>query len=86
MKLKDKYRQIKKEAGACVIALLVLIVFWAIAGLGVSHLDITVYHTPLWAITGCIGTWVFSIIMVVWMVKKVIKDFDLDDEDESDER
>ena len=33
MKLKDKYRQIKKEAGACVIALLVLIVFWAIADL-----------------------------------------------------
>ena len=45
MKLKDKYRQIKKEAGACVIALLVLIVFWAIAGLGVSHLG---HHRLSW--------------------------------------
>ena len=76
----------KKEAGACVAALLVLIVFWAIAGFGVSHLNITVCHTPLWAITGCIGTWIFSIIMVVWMVKKVFKDFDLEDEDEKHER
>ena len=82
----EKYRQIRKEAGACVIALVVLIVFWAIAGFGVSRLDITVYHTPLWAITGCIGTWVFSIIMVVWIVKKVFKDFDLEDEDENNER
>ena len=86
MKLKEKYRQIKKVAGACVAALLVLIVFWAIAGFGVSHLNITVCHTPLWAITGCIGTWIFSIIMVVWMVKKVFKDFDLEDEDEEHER
>lgn len=86
MKLKDKYRQIKKEAGACLIALIVLIIFWTVAGFGVSHLNINVYHTPLWAITGCIGTWIFSIIMVVWMVKKVFKDFDLDDEDENNER
>ena len=82
MKLKEKYRQIRKEAGACVIALVVLIVFWAIAGFGVSHLNITVCHTPLWAITGCLGTWIFSILAVWWLIKRVFRDFDLDEEEE----
>ena len=84
MSLKEKYRQIKKEAAVCVIGLIVLIIFWIVAGFGVSRLDITVYHTPLWAITGCIGTWLFSVVMVVWMIKKVFKDFSLEDEDEKD--
>ena len=74
MKLKDKYRQIKNEAGACVIALLVLMYSGRSRDLASAIWDITVYHTPLWAITGCLGPWVFSIIMVVWMVKKVFKD------------
>ncbi len=84
MSLKEKYRQIKKEAAVCVIGLIVLIIFWIVAGFGVSRLDITVYHTPLWAITGCIGTWLFSVVMVVWMIKKVFKDFSLKDEDEKE--
>ena len=84
MSLKEKYRQIKKEAAVCVIGLIVLIIFWIVAGFGVSRLDITVYHTPLWAITGCIGTWLFSVVMVVWMIKKVLKDFSLKDEDEKE--
>lgn len=84
MSLKEKYRQIKKEAAVCVIGLIVLIIFWIVAGFGVSRLDITVYHTPLWAITGCIGTWLFSVVMVVWMIKKVLKDFSLEDEDEKE--
>lgn len=84
MSLKEKYRQIKKEAAVCVIGLIVLIIFWIAAGFGVSRLDITVYHTPLWAITGCIGTWLFSVVMVVWMIKKVFKDFSLKDEDEKE--
>lgn len=84
MSLKEKYRQIKEEAAVCVIGLIVLIIFWIVAGFGVSRLDITVYHTPLWAITGCIGTWLFSVVMVVWMIKKVFKDFSLEDEDEKE--
>ena len=84
MSLKEKYRQIKKEAAVCVIGLIVLIIFWIVAGFGVSRLDITVYHMPLWAITGCIGTWLFSVVMVVWMIKKVFKDFSLKDEDEKE--
>ncbi len=84
MKREDKLKQIAKEAKAVLWALLAIILFWIVAGLGVSKLDITVFHTPLWAITGCIGTWIFSIIVVVFLVKRVFKDFDLEEEEEDE--
>ena len=43
---------------------------------GVSRLDITVFHFPLWAITGCIGTWLFAIALSVWLVARVFRNFD----------
>ena len=85
MNRKEKDRQIKKEAKACVWALVAVIIFWAVAGLGVSKLGITVFHTPLWAITGCIGTWIFAIILVIWLCNHVFKDFSLDDEEVNDD-
>lgn len=84
MKRKEKFEQIVKEAKAVLWALLAIIVFWIVAGLGISRLDITVFHTPLWVITGCIGTWIFSIIVVVFLMKRIFKDFDLE-EDVEDE-
>lgn len=81
MKQKDKFEQIAREVKAVLWALLAIILFWIVAGLGISRLDITLFHTPLWIITGCIGTWIFSIIVVVFLVKRVFKDFDLEEED-----
>lgn len=81
MKRKDKFKQIAREARAVLWALIAIIVFWIAAGLGVSRLDITILHTPLWVITGCIGTWIFSIIIVVLLMKLVFKDFGLEEED-----
>ncbi len=84
MNRNEKYDQANKEAKAVGIGLILIIVFWIAAGFGVSCLNINIGHTPLWVITGCIGTWVFAILLVTWMVKKVFKDFDLDEE-ENDE-
>ena len=81
MTRKEKFDQAAKEAKAVGIGLILIIVFWVISGFGISRLDITVWHTPLWVITGCLGTWIFSIILVSWIVKKVFKDFALDEED-----
>ena len=83
MNRKQKYGQIRREAIACFWALVAIIVFWTIAGIGVSRLNITIFHTPLWAITGCIGTWIFSVVLVICLVKFVFKDFRLEDEDAS---
>ena len=84
MNRNEQYDQANKEAKAVGIGLILIIVFWIAAGFGVSCLNINIGHTPLWVITGCIGTWVFAILLVTWMVKKVFKDFDLDEE-ENDE-
>lgn len=81
MKRKDKFEQIAKEAKAVLWALIAIILFWVVAGLGISRLDITLFHTPLWVITGCVGTWIFSIIIVVFLMKRVFKDFSLEEED-----
>lgn len=51
MKRKEKLRQIAKEAKSVLWAVIAIIVFWIVAGFGVSKLHITVFHTPLWAIT-----------------------------------
>lgn len=81
MKREDKFKQIAKEARVVLWALAAIIVFWIVAGLGVSRLDITILHTPLWIITGCIGTWIFSVIIVVFLMKRIFKDFSLEEED-----
>ena len=70
MKRKEKLRQIAKEAKSVLWAVIAIIVFWIVAGFGVSKLHITIFHTPLWAVTGCIGTWIFSIIVVVYLMKR----------------
>lgn len=81
MKREDKFKQIAKEARAVLWALIAIILFWIVAGLGISRLDITILHTPLWVITGCVGTWVFSVIIVVVLMKCIFKDFSLEEDD-----
>ena len=38
------------------------------------------FHTPLWIIGGTVGTWLFAIVVAVFLSKRVIADVDLDDE------
>ena len=81
MTRKEKFDQAAREAKAVRVGLILIILFWIISGFGVSRLEITVWHTPLWVITGCVGTWVFSIVLVTWIVKKYSKILRLDEED-----
>lgn len=85
MDKKQIFKQIKKEAKATAVVLILVIAVWCVLGFGVSHLDITFFHTPLWEVTGCLGTWIFSILAVWWLIKKVFRDFDLGDEEEKHE-
>lgn len=80
----QKMAQADREARATVIALALTIVVWFVSGIGLSGLDIQVFHTPLWVITGCIGTWIFAIIAAVFLAKKVITDDSLGDEEDQD--
>ena len=76
-----KEKQIRKEAKATVICLLIIIAYWLIAGFGLAQIDITIFHLPLWVITGCLGTWILAMILIWILTKKVFKDMDLGEVD-----
>ena len=78
---KQKHEQANREAVATVVALAITIIVWAACGFGLSGLDITFAHTPLWVIGGTIGTWICSIVVVVVLAKRVFVGFDLDDDE-----
>ncbi len=82
MDKKKIMKQIKKEARATLLVLGLVIVVWCVLGFGISKLEIRIFHTPLWAITGCLGTWGFSVAAVWWLIRRVFKDFDLTEEEE----
>ena len=76
----EKYRQVKKEAGATGLVLLALIIFWVVAGFGLASLQVTVFHLPLWVVAACFGTWFLSVFFVRILTKYVFKDMDLEED------
>ena len=83
MKRSEKFRQANREAKATVIAPAAVIAFWWIAGFGLADVNVSYLHTPLWVWGGCLGTWIFAILVTLFLTKKVFVDFDLDDEEET---
>lgn len=78
---KQKHEQANREAIATVAALAITIIVWIVCGFGLSGLDVSLFHTPLWVIGGTIGTWICSIVVVVVLAKKVFVGFDLEAEE-----
>ena len=74
---KEKYRQIKKEAGFTALALLALILFWLLAGFGLSNVEVKIAHLPLWVWTSSLGVWLMAIILVKLLLTFVFRDMDL---------
>ena len=81
MTRKEKYLQMRKEAGYTGLALLLLILFWLLAGFGAAQLDVTVFHLPLWTVTSSIGVWFMAILLVKILTKYVFRDMSLQDEE-----
>ena len=84
MNYKEKLEQANKEAKAAVVALFLTVLVWIIAGFGIAPLNIVVFSTPLWIITGCLVTWIFAVVAALYMSKRVFKDIDLDDESDQE--
>lgn len=82
MKRSDKFRQANREAKATVVAAAAVIIFWCIAGFGLADVNISFWHTPLWVWGGCVGTWLFAILVTIFLTQKVFVNFDLDDNKE----
>lgn len=85
MKRSEKFRQANREAKATVTAAAAVIVFWCLAGFGLADTDIYIWNTPLWVWGGCVGTWIFAVLVTVFLTRKVFVDFDLDDGEEDND-
>lgn len=87
MKRSEKFRQANREAKATVVAAAAVIIFWYIAGFGLADIAISFWHTPLWVWGGCVGTWLFAILVTIFLTKKVFVNFNLDpDKDKEDNK
>lgn len=84
MTKEEKYRQMQREAVYTGLALLLLILFWLLAGFGAARLDVTVFHLPLWAVTSTIGVWFMAILLVKFLTKYIFRDMSLQDEEVQD--
>lgn len=82
MKRSEKFRQANREAKATVVAAAAVIIFWCLAGFGLADSKIYFYNTPLWVWTGCVGTWLFAILVTVILTQKVFVNFDLDSKED----
>ncbi len=79
----EKLKQANREARAAVVGLIVTIVAWSLLGFGVAQTGIIVFSTPLWVITGCVGSFLFAVAVAIVMAKVVMKDVGLDDDETS---
>ncbi len=84
MKESEKFKQANKEARATVVATVVVILFWCLAGFGLSGSSIQLWHTPLWVWGGCVGTWIFAVLVSVILARHVFMDMKLDNEEDHD--
>ena len=75
----EKYRQMRREAGFTGLALLLLILFWLVAGFGAAQLELKLFRLPLWAVTASVGVWLMAILLVKFLVKYVFQDMSLED-------
>ena len=68
-----------REAVATLIAaVFTMVYFWA-AILIFEKSPETVLHMPLWFMASCVGGYLFSVIAVLWLVKRWFADIDLDE-------
>ena len=67
----SKYVEVLREAKWTVTALATLIVFWLLAGIVGSRVELVVYNIPAWAILGTLGVWVFAIAIAVALSRNI---------------
>ncbi|MBB5337197.1 YhdT family protein [Pectinatus brassicae] len=76
---KEKFIQMNREARIICIITAIIIIFWWLMAFGINQ-DITFFSLPVWFIGACIGTYLLTVILIIFAVKKFFVDFDLDDE------
>ena len=73
----QKHKQILKEVKATFI-LIAIVAVWHIGfGFLLEDIDMFILGMPLWFFVSTIGAFAISVIGVVFLIKKIFKNFDL---------
>jgi uncharacterized membrane protein YhdT len=80
MTYKEKFVQMNREAVATFIAVVLIAVFWWVSGFALERINFTIFYMPGWFVVGCAGSLILSICAVVFLVKKVYRNFSLTDD------
>lgn len=83
MTREEKYRQVRREAGATGVLLALIILFWCAAGFGLAGVPVFVFGLPLWAVMGTVGVWMFAIVGIYVLVHGWFADMSLEDEEQT---
>ena len=83
MTREEKYRQVRREAGATGVLLALIILFWCAAGFGLAGVPVFVFGLPLWAVMGTVGVWMFAIVGVYVLVHGWFADMSLEEEEQT---
>ncbi len=79
MKKEEKEKQIRKEAKATLILFAICLVWNVGFAYGLSGTGIRLFGLPLWWLISTPGMFIIAIIGVFVLIKKVFKDFSLED-------
>lgn len=76
----EKERQIKKEAKATLILFAICVIWHVGFAYGLSgRCDIQIAGLPLWWVLSTPGVFVVGVVGVIYLLKKVFVNFDLDE-------
>jgi uncharacterized membrane protein YhdT len=84
MTYKEKFIQMNREAAATFIAVALIAVFWWVSGFALEKIGFTIFYMPLWFVVGCAGLLILPVCAVLFLVKRVYKDFSLTDDEAVD--
>lgn len=78
----QKDRQVRREAKATLILFAICFVWNVVLAYGLSGTGIRVAGLPLWWLLSTPGMFIIAVAGVVYLLKKVFVNFDLDDDAE----
>ena len=81
MEYSDKLKQCDRECAFAILGLLLTAIVWFVCGFGLSHINVTIFSTPLWIFAGLGGTFLFACIFSIVFAKFIMKDISLEEEE-----
>ncbi|MDR0383491.1 MAG: YhdT family protein [Spirochaetaceae bacterium] len=84
MTYREKFVQMNREAAATGVAVALVAAFWWISGFALEKINFTLFSMPGWFVVSCVGSLILSACAALFLVKKVYKNFSLQDDEDGE--